>query len=358
MTASHRASARRFETDVFRRALHSRITLIAIIDIVFVITIWFINPDFVRWQNFVVIIDNMALPAIVMVPTVMLLAAGRFDLSIDGTAALAGMTAGIVLTNTGLGTLGGILAGLLVGLLIGVVNGVLIERFDLNPLVTTLATWWIAAGTAVGVAGGTTVYGFPTLFQQLGQTRVGGTLISTWYAVVICLAAGIFLSLTKIGYHIFAVGGNRDAARLNGINTRRIGISLYAMSGVAAAFAGVVFSGRLNGASPSPFDGLSLTVIAGAVIGGASIYGGRGSIAGAVLGLLLLSMLGNAAIYVGISPFWQKAISGVVLLAAVLSDFVIARLRSSQESTTKRIRQVLFKPPVVSMTGEASSGEG
>jgi ribose transport system permease protein len=358
MTPSRPENAKKLDRDILRGALRSRITLIAIIDALFVLMIWLINPDFARWQNFVVIIDNMALPAIVMVPTVMLLAAGRFDLSIDGVAALAGMTAGLVLTNTGLGTLGGILAGLLVGLLIGLVNGVLIERFDLNPLVTTLATWWIAAGTAVGVAGGTTVYGFPTLFQQLGQTRVGGTLISTWYAVVICVVAGIVLSLTKVGYHIFAVGGNRDAARLNGINTRKIGLSLYALSGVAAAFAGVVFAGRLNGAGPSPFDGLSLTVIAGAVIGGASIYGGRGSIAGAVLGLFLLSMLGNAAIYVGISPFWQKAISGVVLLFAVVSDLVIARFRSSQESAFKRIRQFLFKPPAIPMTSEASSREG
>ena len=250
MSGSRPQRTRGFDADFFRRAIRTRIAIIAIIDIVFVATIGLINPDFVRWENFVVIIDNMALPAIVMVPTVMLLAAGRFDLSIDGTAALSGMVAGIVLTNTGVGTLGGILAGLLIGLLIGLVNGVLIERFELNPLVTTLATWWIAAGTAVGVAGGTTVYGFPALFQRLGQSRVGGTLISTWYAVVICVVAGIFLSLTKIGYHIFATGGNRDAARLNGINTRKIGLSLYAMSGLAAAFAGVIFSGQIERRQP------------------------------------------------------------------------------------------------------------
>jgi ribose/xylose/arabinose/galactoside ABC-type transport system permease subunit len=182
-----------------------------------------------------------------------------------------------------------------------------------------------------------------------------GTFISLWYALAVCVIGGLILSQTKIGSHVFAVGGNRSAARLNGINTRRLGIVLYTLSGLASAAAGILFAAQLDSAGATPFNGLALTVIAGAVIGGASIYGGRGSILGALLGLLLLSMLGNATIYVGISPFWQQAIDGAVLLVAVLSDVIFASSRRRGVAARDWIKQVLRRgeiAPAAAPTGE------
>jgi ribose transport system permease protein len=303
-----------------QRFIRSRNTVILLFNVAFIALVTSINSDFLRWQNFLEIIENMALPAIVMAATVFLLGAGRFDLSIDGVAALAGITAGTVMTHSSLGVVGGLATGLGVGLVVGVLNGVFIETLGFNPLVTTLASWWITAGIAVGAAGGTSVFGFPSSFDALGQTRVGGTLISTWYAIVVCLIASTILAFTKFGAHVLATGGDREAARLNGVKVRRIGIWLYTTSALAAALAGVIFAARLDGAGPAPYNGLALTVIAAAVIGGASIHGGRGSVVGGLLGLLLLEMLGNATIYVGISLFWQQAIAGAVLLVAIAAD--------------------------------------
>ncbi|HEY3614253.1 MAG TPA: ABC transporter permease [Gaiellales bacterium] len=308
----------------------SRVGGLVLLNAVFIALVGSYNSDFVRVANFRVIVDNMALDAVVMVGTVLLLAAGRFDLSIDGVAALAGIITGKLLVETGTPTALAVAAGLAVGLLIGLVNGVLIERAGLNPLMTTLATWWASTGIALGLTQGYSPFGFPDSFTRLGQETFFGSMIAVYYAIAIIVVAAGVLVFTRFGYHVFATGGDREAARLNGIRVDRIGILLYMFAGLLSAAAGVIFAARLSTASPVAFDGLALDVIAAAVIGGASLNGGRGSIIGGLLGLLLLNMLGNAAIYVGISPYWQKAISGFVLLVAVSGDVIAERVQRSE----------------------------
>lgn len=311
-------------------AFGSRVVGLVLLNIVFIVLVGSYNSDFVRIENFRVIVDNMALDCVVMVGTVLLLAAGRFDLSIDGVAALSGIVTGKLLVEHGFGTVPAIVAGLVTGLLIGFVNGFLIERVGLNPLMTTLATWWASTGIALGLTQGYSPFGFPDSFTQIGQATFFGSMIEVYYAIVVVGVAAAILTFTRFGYHIFATGGDREASRLNGVRVDRIGILLYMVAGLLSAAAGVIFAARLSTASPVAFDGLALDVIAAAVIGGASLNGGRGSVIGGLLGLLLLNMLGNAAIYVGISPYWQKAISGVVLLVAVSGDAVAERVQRSE----------------------------
>jgi ribose transport system permease protein len=309
----------------WRNLLLHRATLIAALDAVVVIGVGIAQPSFLSWSNFSSLFNNMALPAIVLVPNVFLLGAGRFDLSPDGVSALSGVVSGEILIHTGLGTAGGIVAGLAVGVAIGVVNGVLVERTGLNPLIVTLGTWWIAAGTALGVTKGTDVVEFPNAFQNIGGATVGGMLITTWYAVPVLVLGALVLSFTRFGAHTLGTGGNREAARLNGIRVRRIGIGLYAASALASAFAGVMFAGRLDSATSNPFTGLALQVIAAAVIGGSSLYGGRGTVLGALFGLLLLNLISDSTIYLGISTYWEQTITGAVLLVAVYGDIVADR---------------------------------
>jgi len=280
-------------------------------------------PSFISSDNIVVILDNMALPAIVLVPTVFLLGAGRFDLSMDGVAALSGMVAGEVMLHGG-GPWWAIAAALAVGLFIGAVNGVLIEWLGLNPLIVTLATWWIAAGAALGVASGATLGGFSTTFTNLGQTTFAGVFVYVWYAVPILVIGTVVLGFTRVGAHVLATGGNREAARLNGLRVRQTGLVLFMASGLSASFAGVIFVARLGAATTLPYNGLALQVIAAAVIGGSSLYGGRGEVVGALLGLLLLNIISNAAIYLNISTYWTQTIIGLVLLVAVLWEVVVA----------------------------------
>ena len=308
-----------------RQVFRSRIFALVAFDAAVIGLITIKNPDFIRWDNLLVILNNMALPAIAVVATVFLLSAGRFDLSIDGVAALAGIVSGKLMAGYGAGTVAGVAAGLGVGLIVGLVNGGLIERLGLNPLVITLATWWGTAGIALGITQGNTPYGFPQSFQDLGQLESGGILITTFLAIGVSLVGCGIIAGSRFAGHAKATGGDREAARLNGVNVRRVGMTLYVASALAAAAAGILLAARLNSATGTPYDGLALDVIASAVIGGATIGGGRGSIVGGLLGLLLLNMLGNGAIYVGISPYWEKAISGLVLLLAVLRDAIAAR---------------------------------
>lgn len=314
--------------------LRSRTVALLLFNLVFIVAVGAYNPDFLAPDNLRVIAENMALEAIVMVGAVFLLAAGRFDLSVDGSATLSGVVAGLVLTNSGVPWVVALLAGFATGLAFGIGNGVLIEVVGMDPLMTTLGTWWLGIGIALGATQGYSPYGFPQGFSNLGQARLGGMLVFVYYAIAIVAIGAIVLSLTRFGWQVFATGGDREASRLNGVKIVRIGLVLYAASGLLAGIAGTIFAARLGTATSQAFDGLALNVIAAAVIGGAALGGGRGSILGGLLGLLLLNMLGNAAIFVGLSAYWQKGISGVVLLAAVAAD-VIGRRRSNRRMTQR-----------------------
>lgn len=308
--------------------LRNRIAALIVIEIAFIAMTTALNPDFLRPQNFVVLLDNMAYPAIVAAFTVAILAAGRFDLSVGGVAALSGIVAGKMMTDGGLPVWLAVAAGFGTGLFIGFTNGFLIERFNLNPLMTTLATWWFAQGAALGITQSLSPSSFPASFTAVGQARFFGLAAPVWIALVLCIIVAIVLTRTKFGYHIFATGGDRAAARLNGVKVRRIGILVYVGSGFAASLAGLLFASRLNSAPAQAFTGMALVVIAAVVIGGASLEGGTGSVTGAILGLFLLQLFGNAAIYIGISPYWQQAISGAVLLIAIMADQVAYNRRT------------------------------
>ncbi len=325
--------------------LRNRVVSLIVFEAIFVALVGSYNPDFLRIDNFRVIFDNMALDSIVMVGTVFLLAAGRFDLSIDGTANLSGVLAGLAMANWGIPWVLAVFIGIGTGLVVGLVNGILIEHFDFNPLMATLGTWWATTGIALGVTKGYTPFNFPQAFNNIGAATKGTVLVEVWYALAFLVVGGLVLKFTRFGYHVYATGGDRDAARLNGIKVASIGIILYVVSGTLSGFIGTVFAARLSSAPATAFSGLALNVIAAAVIGGASLTGGRGSVLGAALGLLLLNMLTNAAIYVGISPYWEQAITGTVLLCAVGADVAAIRResRSGEDRPLAQGRRRLFQ---------------
>ncbi|HTW97535.1 MAG TPA: ABC transporter permease [Acidimicrobiales bacterium] len=313
---------------LWQRVIRHRVALIAAFDIVFIAVVGGLRPGFVSGANIVAMCDSMALPAIVLVPATMLLAAGRFDLSPDGVSAASGVVVGEMLSHLGHGdlmTAFAVAAGLATGLGFGLANGILVERVGINPLIATLGSWWVAAGIALGVEQGGNSFGLGAAFDSLGGTRAGGLLVEDWFAIPVLVIGGLLLAYRKSGAHIFATGGNREAARRNGIRIGRIVIRLYVASGVASALAGIVFASRLDSATTNPFNGLALQVIASAVIGGASLMGGKGTIAGAFLGLLLLQMITSATVFLAISPYWEQTITGAILLIAVYGDIQAAR---------------------------------
>jgi ribose transport system permease protein len=161
----------------------------------------------------------------------------------------------------------------------------------------------------------------------MGQERFLGIRIFVWYAIAVVGVLALVLARTKFGRHVYIMGGNPEAGRLFGVRVDKIGIQLYVLMGFLAAFVGVVLAARLDAGSPNAVDGMTMRVIAAAVIGGCALSGGKGNVLAGLLGLLLLNMLTNAATILGISPYWQKSLIGGVLLLALVLDVSGGRIR-------------------------------
>lgn len=274
---------------------------------------------FLTKNNLVAIVDNMALEIIVLSGYTLLLAGGYFDLSVDGMVGLGGVSAGLMMSK-GISWLFASCVSLLLIGCIGTFNGFVVVRAKIDGLIATLTTWWMCVGVSLGLTRAVTQYGFPDDFQRIGQAHLLGFRFSVVYAVVAVIIASVILHWTPAGARIYASGDNRKAARLMGVDTTRLGVSMYAAIGLLSGFVGLVMASRMNAATTMSVDGMTLRVIAATVIGGANLRGGRGSVVGGVLGLFIMHILSNSIIQLGISPYWQKAVLGGTLLTAVLAQ--------------------------------------
>lgn len=268
----------------------------------------------------------MALEAIALSGYTLLLIGGYFDLSVDGVVSITGVTAGLLMVN-GVDWKISVLLALLVAITIGFVNGIVVAKLKINGLIATLTTWWICVGFSMGLTKALSPYGFPEAFQMIGQARILGFRSLVLYALAAVVILSVVLHYTRTGSHIYVSGDNRQSADLMGINTTRLGIKMYVLVAVLAGFIGLMIASRLNAASPIAVDGMSLRVIAASVIGGVNLSGGKGTIVGGLLGLLLMHVLGNAIIQLGVSPYWQKVLLGGILLSAVLTERIHFKFR-------------------------------
>ncbi|MFQ5858743.1 MAG: ABC transporter permease [Anaerolineae bacterium] len=260
----------------------------------------------------------------------MVILTGGIDLSVGSTMALTGFAAAWLLTNLTdalpLGVLVtlAIAGGLVTGVLVGLANGLLITRFRLPPFIATLGTLSIARGITFGVTGGWPVRNLPKSFNQIGQSNVP---LGSWEVplpVLIMLAmavlTAIFLSETVTGRHIYAVGGNEEAARVSGASPARIKMLVYLSCGVLTGLAGLIMTARLGVAAPDAARGYELDIIAAAVIGGTSLFGGEGTILGTLIGAAIMQVLRNGLVLMGFPAYWQPAAIGAVIILAVMLD--------------------------------------
>ncbi len=264
---------------------------------------------------------------------------GGIDLSVGAILALSGALAagllkiGIEIPGTDIllqvTPSGAILIGLAAGAAAGWINGFAITRFKLPPFVATLGMFSIARGLTMLWTGGFPITGLGDAFGRLGTGVFLGMPTPVWIMLAL---TGVFIVVTKrtrFGRHLYAVGGNVRAARLTGLNVSRITIAVYSLAGALAGVAGLIVTARLDSAQPNAGLGYELDSIAAVVIGGTSLSGGRGSVAGTVLGCLIIGVLNNGLFLLNVSPFWQQVIKGVVILLAVALDKANARNRDS-----------------------------
>jgi ribose transport system permease protein/putative xylitol transport system permease protein len=248
----------------------------------------------------------------------LMIVVGGFDLSVGAVGALSSCVAAAVIINLSVPLGSG--AGLLAGLLVGLLNGILIAKVGINPFVTTLGTQVLVYGLLYVATDAKPIYGLPSGFTWVGLGRVGPVPVAALIFAAVVAITFVILRLTTFGHHIYAVGGNKDAARLAGINVDRVTIATYGIGGLFAAVAGLVLLGQTNIGQPASASAWPLAAIAAVVVGGVPLTGGIGGVGGAILGTLLLGTVANALNQFSVSPYWQPAITGLVILVAVGLD--------------------------------------
>ncbi len=332
MGSSKKAILKR-ASDWFLKKQESSIILILLLFSALVICV---NPAFISTSNIINILHATGFTLVVVVGMSLTLITGGLDLSVGSVYALGALICGMACTNGGLPVPVAILLGLSVGVAAGAVNGVLIVKAGMPPMIVTLGMQYMARGLVSALTKGVPIFPLPEDFVAIGSTKLLGQFpIIVPLAIAIAVVGHITLSRTVFGRSVYAIGGNQEAARISGINIDRTKMTVYILTGMLAALAGILMSARLGSAEPSTGTGLEMKVICGAIIGGISTFGGMGTIFGAALGALFMEALTNSLTLMKISVYWQNLVFGAVLVLSVLLDQYkrVLTMRQSIKST-------------------------
>ncbi|MDO8210050.1 ABC transporter permease [Conexibacter sp. CPCC 206217] len=301
------------------------------------------NGDFLSGSNLRSILLDIALIAALASAQLMVMLTRNFDLSIGSTVGLAAVTVGMICQQHGaLSTPVAYLIAIAVGLVVGLLNGFLIAWLRIPSIIFTLGMLSVVRGAVYLVADGGQVNSedVPKGLTDLSTGGLLGIPPLVLIAVAVAVAVALFLRWTRSGRSVYAVGSNPDAARLHGLPVSRTIVLVFALSGATAGLAGAMYLSRFGFAQITAGSGMELTVIAAVVVGGASIFGGSGSVAGTLLGCLLLGVIGNGFAVLGVSQYWQEAAYGALILLAVIADQRLRARRSparSPETTTEAV---------------------
>jgi len=293
---------------------------ILIVTIVLAVIVQLVNPVFLKPANLNGVLRQASYILIPGIGMTLVLVAGGLDLSVGSVIALGGITVGFCMLDYQRPIWVAIVAGLLAGAIIGILNGAIIVRFSVPPMIITLGMMYIARGIVQVTTDGVAKYPLPEAFNSLEQSNILGIPSIIPFVIVLGVLFHIVLSRTTYGRAVFATGGNRDTARISGINVKWISFSVYIVSGVMAALSGLLISSRFGSGQPSAGEGYEMHVIAACIIGGTSTFGGRGTILGTAIGALFMSMLTNSMTLLRVNANYQKLVIGVVLVVAVVLD--------------------------------------
>ncbi|MFC0505482.1 ABC transporter permease [Micromonospora costi] len=292
-----------------------------------------IDPVFLSAANITNVLQQQTELALLVLAEAIILIAGKFDLSLESTIGLApALAVALVIpaASNGLGT--ELPAGLaialclLTGLVIGAFNGLLILRFKLSAFIVTLGMLIVLRGLQIGITGGQNLFDIPPSVLYLGSAVWLGVPASIWISGTLFAVGIAALGFFRHGRAVYAIGGNTDAARAAGIRTDRVVWVVLMIGGVLAALAGLLMTGRLGSVAAAQGDGMIFTVFAAAVIGGISLDGGKGTLFGALCGVIVLGLINNILTLAGVSAQWIQAIYGGIILVAL----VLARLTSGK----------------------------
>lgn len=292
------------------------------------VLVQFRNPSFLTLENLNDMITNTAILSILTAGMMLVIITRGIDLSIGATLALSGMISALTVgAYTNLNPILAILLGTLIGVLCGAVLGLLISKAGVLPIIASLGMMNVFRGLTFIVSKGKWVsaHQMPTSFKGIATGNILGINTLIFIAIIIYFVFYYFLNHTRTGRQIYAVGSNPESAKISGINNEKVLWMVYSIMGALAGLAGVLWVSKFASAQGDTAMGYELNVIAACVLGGVNIAGGSGKISGIILGSLLLGILNNALPLINVSPFWQQAIQGFIILIAVIVNALVKR---------------------------------
>ncbi|MET8472047.1 ABC transporter permease [Streptomyces sp. NPDC006422] len=284
-----------------------------------------LNDSFLTEQNIITILGSSAALAMVVLAESLVLISGKFDLSLESVVGIApafGALLVLPVAQSGFGTefpvAVSLLAVLVAGACIGAFNGVLVVKLKLNAFIVTLAMLIVLRGLLVGATKGKTLFGMPDAFFALATSTFLRVPMSVWFAAIAFGVAGLVLKYHRVGRALYAIGGNAEAARAAGIRVERVMLGVFVVAGVLASVGGIMQTGYVGAISANQGNNMIFTVFAAAVIGGISLDGGKGTMFGALTGVLLLGVVQNMLTLAQVPSFWIQAIYGGIILLALM----------------------------------------
>ena len=261
---------------------------------------------------------------------------GGIDLSVGPLLAFSGVFAAYVMGNLGWPIWAAIAGSIILCSMVGMLNGVIVTKTGIAPFVVTLSVQQIFRGFAMLLANGAPIRIRDQGFINIGTTYIGPVAFPVIYMIIIMALCYVVLNKTQSGRHIYALGGNKTAARFAGIRTQRIEVMVYALSGFLAGIAGIVLAARMTAGVPATGDGYECDAIAAVVLGGASFTGGIGTIGGTLIGAIIIGVLNNGLNMLNVASFWQYVAKGVVILLAVMVDVLRKQSKDKRKALPKK----------------------
>ena len=330
MTAATGVQSNRYWANA-KRLFGSQEGILALLLMLLIIGVGLYNPRFLNERNLTDVINANAFIAVAAIGISMVIITGNIDISVGaaiGVLVTLSGTVAVELANAGLPGIVVLLAAWFVpvigGMIISAVNGFFVAYIGIPAIVVTLGMFSILKGGLILVAGGNTITGLPDGFS-IAQQSIGALPVSVVIMIVLTIAAFVWMRWSRSGRSQYAIGGNKEAARLSGIDVRRSLMKTFIIAGAFYGVAAVMYATQFSTIQAVVTPGLELQVITAAVVGGVSILGGIGTVIGSTLAAILIRTIGTALVFVDISPFWLKAILGVLILVTVLADVVRRR---------------------------------
>ena len=300
--------------------------MLALLLAITLVVLSFLSDSFLTTENLLNQVRLMAEVGLIALAMTLVIVTGGIDLSVGSIAGLSAIVLGILWKNLGLPLPLAVVAAIAVGTLAGVANGILITRFRLPPLIATLATMAFYRGLAEGLSQGRSVRGYPEWFYVLGQGNVLGVPTQVLILAVAAVVFAVLLARTAFGRTVFAIGANETAARFSSLNVDRVKVTVYGLSGLMSGLAGVILVSRVTTTRSDMGMGWELDAITAVVLGGASIFGGRGTVLGTVLALALVQCLKGGLSLAGVKADGTIVLIGLFLIAAVLLGNLMDRI--------------------------------